>query len=107
MDEIVLTSDDNGCTISADIGDVVRIVLSENPTTGYTWEKDGQLSSQLKESASEQKKTHKKSLGGAGKRILSYTVIEKGTCTLSLKYWQPWSGEESVSERFKINFEID
>ena len=107
MDEIVLTRDDNGSNLSLDVGDIVKVILQENPTTGYTWQVDGQLPIQLKESMDQQKKTYKGSAGGAGKRILSYQVESKGSGMLSLKYWQPWSGDESITERFTISFEAE
>lgn len=107
MDEIILTKDDNGSSLMLNKGDTLVIILSENPTTGYTWQVDGNLPSQLKEVSSDQKRTYKGSMGGAGKRILDYSVLEIGDAELRLKYWQPWSGEDSVAERFSVTLKIE
>ena len=107
MDEIILTKEDNDSSLIVNRGDTLRIILQENPTTGYTWQVDGELPPQLKEVSSEQKKTYKGSLGGAGKRILDFSIEATGKAKLSLKYWQPRSGEASVSERFCVSLEIE
>ena len=106
MDEIILTQEDNNATISLDVGDILKIILTENSTTGYTWEVDGDLALQLQQASSEQKKTHKGSAGGSGKRLLIYKVVNAGNGILRLKYLQPWTGDSSIENRFNIAFEL-
>ena len=40
MTEHILTTAHNGSTVSAAVGDVVALHLSERPTTGYRWHFD-------------------------------------------------------------------
>ena len=34
---VYLTMDDNGSSISINLGDQINVTLSENPSTGYMW----------------------------------------------------------------------
>jgi inhibitor of cysteine peptidase len=107
MDEIILMKEDHESVIHADIGDSIKILLTENANTGYTWEVDGAIPPQLNMVINDYKLTHKKTLGGSGKRVVEFIAKELGEVTLNLKYWQEWNGDDSIDDRYSVTILIE
>lgn len=107
MDEIIITKEDQDSVIHANAGDSIKILLTENANTGYTWDIDDEISPKLTMRSSDYKLTHKKTLGGSGKRLFEFTAKELGEVNLNLKYWQEWNGDDSIDDRFRVKIIIE
>ena len=107
MEEFILTQEDHDCTIHVDLGDTIKIILTENPNTGYCWDIDGSVPEELSLNDSSYKLTHKKTLGGTGKRVVEFVAKQLGECEIYLKYWQEWNGDDSIDDRFNITLVIE
>ncbi|PQJ72465.1 protease inhibitor I42 family protein [Polaribacter butkevichii] len=105
--EFILTKEDHDSVIHVNIGDSIKIILTENSNTGYIWDIEGEIPSLLKVVFNDYKLTHKKTLGGSGKRVVEFIAQELGEITVELKYWQEWSGPDSIDDRFKVTVLIE
>jgi predicted secreted protein len=76
------------------VGDLVKITLPSNPSTGFKWglagisdttilSQDGQPQYVLPETPA---------LGAGGQEIWTFKVLKRGTSTVSMAYSQPWEG---------------
>jgi inhibitor of cysteine peptidase len=76
------------------VGDLVKITLPSNPSTGFKWvlagisdteilSQDGQPQYVLPEPPA---------TGAGGQEIWTFKVLKRGTSTVSMAYSQPWEG---------------
>ncbi|TVS00210.1 MAG: hypothetical protein EA406_01505 [Rhodospirillales bacterium] len=45
-------------------------------------------------------------VGSGGTRTFHFRATRQGLATLTLRHWQPWSGEDSVTERFSVRVQV-
>lgn len=102
MAMIPLKRQDAGRTIEVEVGDVLRIELTENPTTGYrwAWEPDQLPGLSLRDSSFEFDPDA--AIGAPGVRRLEYVVESPGDGQLCYRYAQAWEDEDASAERFCI-----
>ena len=102
MANITIGQTDNGRSLPVRLGDLIRLSLSENPTTGYRW--DIEETSDILEL---QQDTHSSQSpaqpGRASTRTFVFRVAGAGNIKLRLRRWRPWQGESSIEERFSID----
>lgn len=109
MAAIEVTAADDGRKIAATPGDEIVVVLPENATTGFRWQVDRSegvlrlVSDGYRQAA--EPEGHEPVFGRGGLREFRFEVTGPGTSTLSLKHWQEWEGDRSVTER--VAFVID
>jgi inhibitor of cysteine peptidase len=109
MTTIEVTAVDDGKVVTARPGDEIVVVLPENATTGFRWHLDSTgdvlrlLSDGYRESAAPD--DAEPVFGRGGLREFRFAVDRAGTGTLSLKHWQEFEGDSSVTQR--VSFEID
>jgi inhibitor of cysteine peptidase len=109
MTAIEVTAVDDGKTVAARPGDEIVVVLAENATTGYRWHLDQAggvvrlLSDGYRETAPAD--DEEPVFGRGGLREFRFAVDGPGTETVSLKHWQEWEGDSSVTRR--VSFTID
>jgi inhibitor of cysteine peptidase len=81
-------------SIDAHIGDVIKITLPSNATSGFRWAlaniSDNTVLSQ--EGDSEYVLPESTALGAGGQEIWSFKALKRGTTTVSLAYSQAWEG---------------
>ncbi|MGJ8745635.1 protease inhibitor I42 family protein [Polaribacter sp.] len=107
MDEFILMKEDHDSFIHVNIGDSIKILLTENANTGYTWDMEGEVPKELKMIFNDYKLTHKKTLGGSGKRVVEFIAKELGEVSIKLKYWQEWNGDDSIDDRFAVTILVE
>ncbi|MDQ0114958.1 protease inhibitor I42 family protein [Paenibacillus harenae] len=100
-----LSDKDNNSKIYPVTGDVIRIELSENPTTGYLWMNIEYDNKQLT-LFEDVWKTDGSVIGGGGSRIFGYTVDSVGTGMLNLKCSRPWLAD-SLLKKFQLSIEVN
>ena len=80
--------------IGANIGDVVKITLPSNPSTGFKWELAGisDLTVLKQDGDSEYVLPESSAPGAGGQEIWTFKVLKRGTSNISLAYSRPWEG---------------
>jgi len=84
-------------TINVNVGQELIIALDENPTTGYSWQKEFdnsflELVGDKFESSSEAKKGKEPIVGAGGTRSFQFKALKKGGTKVTLVYKQSWKG---------------
>jgi inhibitor of cysteine peptidase len=75
---------DNGQTVNMAVGDVLQIMLSENPTTGYVWSIVTNDESVLRLSDEPAYEAESDLIGAGGTRTFLFDAVGPGTSQLSL-----------------------
>lgn len=100
-----LTDANNGSFLDLKVGEKFQVNLPRNATTGYTWEIESTDTIRLA-LTDEMYDPGGNGLGAGGLQKWTFEALQPGHVTLRMKYWQPWSGEDSVEKRFEITLEI-
>lgn len=99
---ISIDKSSQGKTISAKKGDLIKVQLPENPTTGYLWKINSIDDKHLKY----KEEKHENSGGGIGAgrmKTIYIDVIAEGTSELNITLGNPW--EEDAVETFRVSIE--
>jgi inhibitor of cysteine peptidase len=86
---------DSSQTISVKVGQEFIIALNENPTTGYSWQKEFdasflELVGDKYEPSAEAKKPG--IVGAGGTRNFQFKALKTGETKVTLVYKRPWEG---------------
>jgi len=104
----VLDEDDNGRTITMDIGNTLIVRLPGNPTTGYLWECTQPLTEGILQPVGEVEFQSEPApsgmVGVSGVFIFRFRIIASGTVPLQLVYHRPW--EEEAIETFSVTIVV-
>ena len=104
----VYTDADNGRTVTAAVGDVITVRLSENPSTGYAWKA---TYSEGLESLDDESVTQSSSpdvVGAAGVRVLTVEVAANGSQSIEAVYERPWeAGMTEPAQVFSLTIEVE
>ena len=94
-----LTAKAKGTQVTLSRGDLVRITLTSNPSTGYMWQTRVVTRSVLKPVSATYKGTARLP-GGGGTQTLTFRAVARGTAQLGLVYVQ--AGSANVGKRFRL-----
>jgi len=77
-------------------GGSLTVVLGSNPSTGFQWTEEAQISdtSVLKQVSHEYVAPDSEMVGAAGQEKWTFDALKAGTTTVSLEYGRPWEGGE-------------
>lgn len=103
-----LTIKDTGRTLDLKSGDVVRIVLKSNPSTGYFWSEDGAPDSDVLRLYTKQflqQETRKNIVGAPGMQEFIYKAVGSGETGIRLSYKRPWE-KTLPAETFQLRIII-
>ena len=106
MSTVSLGAVDHGRTVDADVGDVIVVRLSENPTTGYRWSLEPVDESLLENEGDAFVPESGAAMGSTGTRRFQLRAKSAGTTPIRAKHWREWSGEGSVTERFWVQLHV-
>ena len=109
QNQSVFTEADNGRTMSFENGTVFQLNLSENPTTGYSWELElGAGLTLLNDNFSEEQVPEgEKSLFGAGGfHTWEIEADSRGNTQIKGIYKRPWENETGTEDNFTLNIEV-
>lgn len=108
---LTLTAADHGSTVVLRRGETLRLVLSANAGTGYSWELDRVERRVLEPLGGEIRQapglprddgTAVPLAGGPQQLTVLFRALAPGRGALSLKLWRPWEGEASAIQRFRV-----
>lgn len=98
---IKLTEEDNGQVVKMTLADKIKVTLSSNATTGYTWENaltEGSIMVQEGESIYTNDPTCEGKPGCGGTQTFTFKAVSSGTGKIKLIYHQPWSSAEPAKQ---------
>jgi len=108
---LTLTAADNGRTVLLRRGETLRIVLTANAGTGFSWDLDTVDRRLVEPLAVEVRQAPGLLLadgsaaplaGGPQQITVLFRALAPGRGALSLKFWRRWEGEGSVIDRFRV-----
>ncbi len=105
-----LGAQDNGSNFSLRPGDILRVTLPANPTTGYDWHVTTLPASHLELLGQEfLTPTDSQRVGAPGETVMEFRAKSpepEGVGTLELGYFRSWEGEDSASERYVLHLTV-
>ena len=107
-DKINLTEADNGKNIEVHPGDIIRITLESNITTGYSWENADKVDKDILalDSDAYVSDPNPEELDGVGgNTVIVYRALKPGKAKIDLVYLQSWEPSE-FDARFSVTVEV-
>lgn len=108
-EEFKLTEKDNGKTIKVHTGDLIRITLESNITTGYDWENADKVDKSILklENNDYVSDPHPEGMVGVGgNTVIVYRALKQGKTKVDLTYMQPWEPDADDIEKFNVTIEV-
>jgi len=96
---------DSGKMIDLKKGDLLDVVLRENPTTGYGWDVISKVEPCLKKHGGPDYKADNKMVGSGGRITFHYIASAKGKTQLKLAYKRSWEKFPPI-KTYKVNVRI-
>ena len=99
-----LTEKDSGRTLQLDKGDTFTVLLTSNPTTGFSWEFTKPLYDENVMTLQGDKyiRPDEQLMGAPGKRSLTFLAKGSGRTGLKLVYRRPWEKSQPPAEEFNV-----
>ena len=103
-----LTEADNGKNIEVHTGDIIRITLESNITTGYSWENADKVDKDIlaldaNDYVSDPNPEELDGVGGS--TVIVYRALKPGKAKIDLVYLQSWEPSE-FDARFSVTVEV-
>ena len=108
-DEFELTGKDNGKKIEAHTGDIIRITLKSNITTGYGWENADKVDKDILalEKNDYVSDPNPEELDGVGgNTVIVYRALKPGRAKIDLTYMRPWETASEFDEKYSVTVEV-
>jgi inhibitor of cysteine peptidase len=86
-------------------GGILTVTLCSNPTTGFQWSENAEISNPQVIAQTEHKfltPEEKNIVGGAGQEVWTFSALEPGQTTVYLEYSRPWEGGEKGEWTFTL-----
>jgi len=104
----VYTDADNGRTVTAAVGDVITVRLSENPSTGYAWKATYSAGLEPSDDEFVTPSASPDVVGAAGVRVLTVEVAANGSQSIEAVYERPWeAGMTEPAQVFSLTIEVE
>lgn len=102
MTIISINQDSADQRIDVSVGDSIVVTLPENPTTGFRWILNTDLSpvAELRSDAFDQ--GGREMFGAPGSRRFTFVVAQAGEANLGLENRQEWEPDASAAKTFSI-----
>jgi inhibitor of cysteine peptidase len=97
---------DNGSTLQAQVGDVIHLRLSENPTTGYRWAVLTGVQSVLSLRNDDFQQVVPGGIGSGGERIFRFEAINSGIVQLELALRREWEPSSAALKRYQLTVTV-
>ena len=107
-DKFNLSEADNGKNIEVHTGDIIRITLESNITTGYSWENADKVDQDILalDSNDYVSDPNPEELDGVGgNTVIVYRALKPGKAKIDLVYLQSWEPSESDT-KFSVTVEV-
>ncbi|MHB8778874.1 MAG: protease inhibitor I42 family protein [Anaerolineales bacterium] len=101
-----INEDANGQTIRLNKGDLLRVELDQNASTGYEWLVDRIQPEKLTDKGTDYSYAANLPPGSGGTQLLCFQAVNRGTTILRLIYRQPWLADATPDVYGPPDFEI-
>lgn len=103
-----INEDANEQAIHINKGDLLRVELAQNASTGYEWLVDGIEPEKLTDMGTDYSgySSDPDLAGGGGIQLLCFQAVSAGTTTLRLTYRRPWLADATPGTYETPDFEI-
>lgn len=105
-----MTGDDNGKTLKVKVGDVIRVKLKSNRTTGYSWALVGKPDAKVLKSGEVEYKVDEHPagmVGVGGSDFCTFTALAPGKTEIALGYARPWEKDKEPAQAFRLTVEVE
>lgn len=105
-----MTRDDNGKTLKVKVGDVIRVKLKSNRTTGYSWALTGKTDAKILKSGEVEYKVDEHPagmVGVGGNDFCAFTALAPGKTEIALGYARPWEKDKEPAQAFRLTVEVE
>ena len=106
--KIGVSAEDNGKTIHAKVGNLLRIALKSSPSTGYSWELShfeyGAAHFYSSELIAQDEGNPL--FGAPSATIITLQAVQPGRQTIKLVYRRPWEPPNQVQKTFTFQLEV-
>lgn len=106
-----MTRDDNGKTLKLKVGDIIRVKLKSNRTTGYSWALiSGKTDAKVLKSGEVEYKVDEHPagmVGVGGNDFCTFTALAPGKTEIALGYARPWEKDKEPAQAFKLTVEVE
>lgn len=105
---LVLDAGDNGSNVTVRIGDLIKVGLKGNPTTGYTWTAvlDEDSVESLRQVGEPDYVPDSGLIGAGGTYTFTFRALSAGEAVLKLEYARPWESVPPL-ETFSVTLRIE
>ena len=105
---VEVTAANNGQTVKAGVGNLVRVTLESNPSTGYNWElRDFEYgAADFYGSDVVARKGGNVLVGAPGDTVITLQAVKPGAQTITIVYRRPWEAPDQVAATFSFQLEV-
>jgi inhibitor of cysteine peptidase len=102
MTEIVVSHAESGRSVTAAVGDLIKVELSENPTTGFRWEVVSGVPDVVR-ALRDDYVASGAGMGGGGTRVFCFKVATTGSVEVRMELKRSW---ETQAPRASFAFRV-
>jgi predicted secreted protein len=106
---VEVTAADNGKTVKASIGNLVRITLESNPSTGYNWELrdfDYGVAVFYRSDVVARPGRGNVLFGAPGDTVITIQAVQPGSQDITLVYRRPWEPPDQIEATFQFQLSV-
>jgi inhibitor of cysteine peptidase len=105
---VEVTAKDNDKTVRAVVGNLVRITLESNPSTGYNWElRDFEFGAAVFNSSDlVARKDGNVLFGTPGDTVITLQAVQPGEQDITLVYRRPWEPPDQPAATFRFRLAV-
>lgn len=103
---VTLTQADNGKTVTIRPDEIVEIMLTENPSTGFRWSLVRDNDENLDLLTSDYIPPTGPGVGGAGQHVWKFKAKEPGEARMVLRRGRAWEGDKSTVEQVELTIRV-
>ena len=102
----IADEDDNGQSVTMGVGDMLQLMLTENPTTGYTWAIVTNDEGVLAPSGEPAYEVESDAIGAGGTKTFMFQALAPGTSVLQLVNAMQWETPVVPAETFELTIQV-
>lgn len=102
----VLSEGDNGRQMELAKGQTLSLLLSANPSTGYTWEVSELDAGVMRQAGEPVFQPASDLIGAPGTMTFAFQAVNAGETALKLVYHRPWENKTEPAQTFSIRIVV-
>ena len=107
-EELSVDITSSGKEVALDAGGTLTITLDSNPTTGYSWNENADISDKTiaQQTGHKYQPPASSALGAGGKEIWTFKALKSGTSTISMGYRRPFEKGIAPAKTFTLSLVV-